>query len=720
MQQTFAEQRQQQDIRRLLLATAFLIFGGVVVAVSFAARENSSSEERPRTQTLQFFCPGDEGTSVCYSDDEVLASSCLDVQCCEVATATKSSSLLRQNLVSCESSPSLSLASCIEADVPPPTNPSCPSLPFYALPKTDVPPGDTLTVGAVGDILLESTMQRQAARHSSYAEAWQAVTPLLQRSDIAFANHEGTASFVESIPDNPDDMVNFTLTDVDRGPQPLRYADNKDDSQVFYSGGPYLQFNYHPMLAADLASSGIDVVSTANNHCLDRGLLGINSTLDALDDAGVAYTGTRRSTDESWHVHIDRKGWRIAWVACTDGTNFQRNRRDRAADLVLNCFSERFVDLVLTLAADPTTHAVVAVVHWGSSPPKDAEGDAAREMGYGQTGFGTRGIVYQRQPDCAMRHWARRIAEAGAAVVLGMHPHVLHGFERYVTSYGRETLIVHSLGNFASHGGYLATKPPPAFLGRGYDSQVGFLLRRTSVLLEFGLQWNASRNWAQVACLSYVPLYRRLSDIGFVEPAMTAENKTTYEIHVLTAPASEKPVENSFVGERFGPLKEYANGGGVYNGQSWEAALDIETNEYAPSCYPLSDAPVSAVDAGIYSGVLHQNDNGRTVSVATGYCLRCEPVDNEGPEDGCRWCEYKRARYCKGPSSSKIRLGQALPFDECLSLVAQHANCSQYAYAGGGLGRCTCMRKGETCNLAKSKQSQVVYRRECGSVPQGV
>ena len=41
--------------------------------------------------------------------------------------------------------------------------------------------------------------------------------------------------------------------------------------------------------------------------------------------------------------------------------------------------------------------------------------------------------------------------EAGASAVIGSHPHVLQPWERFVTKDGRETFIVYSLGNFASH-----------------------------------------------------------------------------------------------------------------------------------------------------------------------------------------------------------------------------------------------------------------------------
>ena len=51
-------------------------------------------------------------------------------------------------------------------------------------------------------------------------------------------------------------------------------------------------FNTPDSFAAALAACGFDLVSTANNHCLDRKLSGQKRTLDILDRAGIAHVGT--------------------------------------------------------------------------------------------------------------------------------------------------------------------------------------------------------------------------------------------------------------------------------------------------------------------------------------------------------------------------------------------------------------------------------------------
>jgi poly-gamma-glutamate capsule biosynthesis protein CapA/YwtB (metallophosphatase superfamily) len=74
------------------------------------------------------------------------------------------------------------------------------------------------------------------------------------------------------------------------------------DRNVYSS---YPRFNYHASLLDDLIRSGVDVVSTANNHALDRESTGVDATIAALDRVGLAHTG---------HTHARRHG---PWHAVT-------------------------------------------------------------------------------------------------------------------------------------------------------------------------------------------------------------------------------------------------------------------------------------------------------------------------------------------------------------------------------------------------------------------
>lgn len=263
-----------------------------------------------------------------------------------------------------------------------------------------------ITIAAVGDLLIHRELQKQAfADDAHFRGLWTDVEPLLSRADIAYANLEGP-----------------TAQGIDRWGK-----ERKDPGFVFdnkvYSG--YARFNYHPQLVQDLVSSGFDIVSTANNHSLDRGALGVDRTIDALVAAKLPYTGTRRQGDTKapWHGVTQVSGITIAWLACTLHTNYQKDDLGQ----VLRCFDDpkQVPRLVRKLVKDPDIDAVIVTPHWGKE--------------------------YKHEPIGKQRRLAQAVFDAGALAVLGSHPHVLQPWETLVGNDGRQGLAMYSMGNFASH-----------------------------------------------------------------------------------------------------------------------------------------------------------------------------------------------------------------------------------------------------------------------------
>jgi hypothetical protein len=86
----------------------------------------------------------------------------------------------------------------------------------------------------------------------------------------------------------------------------------------------YPSFRTPPALARSIRSVGWDACSTASNHSLDAGELGVRSTLEALDRAGLRHAGTARSLRERRQpTIIDVKGARIAFLSYTAVSNGQ-------------------------------------------------------------------------------------------------------------------------------------------------------------------------------------------------------------------------------------------------------------------------------------------------------------------------------------------------------------------------------------------------------------
>ena len=265
--------------------------------------------------------------------------------------------------------------------------------------------GDRINIALVGDLLLHGPLQRRAyASDDGFLAIWGAVLPLLRNADITYANLEGP-------------VAKGVSRSFRAGNDPGRVFDNR----VYTS---YPLFNYHHSLLDDLVSSGIDVVSTANNHALDRGGLGADLTISALRERDIAFTGTiARGTPRTFSPHTSSRLGNIAWIACTYGTNGISDRGDQ----VLLCFADRAELLaeVSRLARDPATAAVFVTPHWG--------------------------VEYQSRAGRRQRNLAQDLAEAGATAIVGAHPHVLQQLEVIDTSDGRRVPVLYSLGNFVSN-----------------------------------------------------------------------------------------------------------------------------------------------------------------------------------------------------------------------------------------------------------------------------
>ncbi len=273
-------------------------------------------------------------------------------------------------------------------------------------------PGATLTIAAVGDVLLHSPLQRQAyAADDGFISLWSDVADLIASADVSYANLEGPTAR----------GVNSAGRDV---PDPGKVF----DGTVYAS---YPMFNYHPSLTNDLVESGIDVVSTSNNHSLDRRALGADRTIEALEAADLPFTGTRRSDGTGdWHTYTEEGGFRLAWLGCTYGTNGIPDNEGQ----VRHCYDDEdeILAQIAALKSEPGVDAVLVTPHWGTE--------------------------YTHNPADRDIRLAHAFIEAGAVAVIGAHPHVLQPWERYVTDDGREGFVVYSLGNFVSNQSQLARR----------------------------------------------------------------------------------------------------------------------------------------------------------------------------------------------------------------------------------------------------------------------
>ena len=164
--------------------------------------------------------------------------------------------------------------------------------------------------------------------------------------------------------------------------------------------------------ASSLRDAHISVVSNANNHAYDYGRRALRETILYLDSVGVACVGTSiDSVQDCSPVVLERSGIRVGFLAYTQFMNYKGSWVGHVA-----LFDEHRV--ASDIASLRTKADFIVVSYHG-------------------------GTEYVDRPPGTVKRDFRIIADAGADVVLGHHPHYVQGIEWY-----NKTLFLYSLGNF--------------------------------------------------------------------------------------------------------------------------------------------------------------------------------------------------------------------------------------------------------------------------------
>lgn len=171
-----------------------------------------------------------------------------------------------------------------------------------------------------------------------------------------------------------------------------------------------------PRTVRSLVAAGFDLVTLANNHMLDYGPLGLEDTLFTLRQARIAHAGAgmNQAAARKAVVLTGNDGRRFAFLA----------------------YSQTFPAEFWATASRPgTAHGDPAIFTADIQKAKAVADEVIVAFHWGEE-LKTAPLAYQKD----FAHWC---IDAGAALVVGHHPHVLQGLEVY-----HGGLIAYSLGNF--------------------------------------------------------------------------------------------------------------------------------------------------------------------------------------------------------------------------------------------------------------------------------
>lgn len=247
---------------------------------------------------------------------------------------------------------------------------------------------DTITLTIVGDVMCHSTQFNAVNKNGVYdfTKVFSAVKPYLSTSDLSFANLETVTA----------------------------------GSEEQYTGYP--QFNTPAAMLDALKDAGFDVLTTSNNHSLDRRFKGIERTIDSLDARGFKHTGTYKfSEDTSKVLVVESKGYKLAVFAYTFGTNGipLPTGKEFCVSLMDSARMKRDVERAKQSGADQ----IAMFIHWGNE--------------------------YERVPNNRQKEFANYLSQIGVDFIFGSHPHVIQP-TAFIENNQKKTFVIYSLGNFVS------------------------------------------------------------------------------------------------------------------------------------------------------------------------------------------------------------------------------------------------------------------------------
>ena len=198
--------------------------------------------------------------------------------------------------------------------------------------------------------------------------------------------------------------------------------------EVTLGGKPYRgypQFSAPDEFLHAIKDAGFDILTTANNHSLDRRRRGLERTLTLIDSIGLTAVGTYRSEEDRNHRYpliVEKNGIRIALLCATYGTNGIATTPPN----IVNSLSRKELANDIQRARAMKPNVIIALMHWGTE--------------------------YQQTPNEEQVELAQWLINQGVDHIIGSHPHVIQPIKMIPhAEYPTQHAVVYSLGNYVSN-----------------------------------------------------------------------------------------------------------------------------------------------------------------------------------------------------------------------------------------------------------------------------
>jgi poly-gamma-glutamate synthesis protein (capsule biosynthesis protein) len=179
------------------------------------------------------------------------------------------------------------------------------------------------------------------------------------------------------------------------------------------------------------------IVSVANNHSLDNGFESLKKTINLLKSRGVLSNGVKDLESKKYSL-FQAKGIKVGFYASTWGVNNPKAKDQEKLNIIdgiapyinNNLVQIHDIQLALQQMQNDGVEFKIIYMHWG--------------------------YEFEFYPRENIMKLAYQIAESGANLILGSHPHVFQAAEiipikkNNLDSSSHVTLVNYSLGNFCT------------------------------------------------------------------------------------------------------------------------------------------------------------------------------------------------------------------------------------------------------------------------------
>ena len=259
--------------------------------------------------------------------------------------------------------------------------------------QEEIKPDVRFTLTAIGDIMCHNTQYWDAYQKETdtydFSYVFENVKDYIAAGDVSIAN------------------IETSFAGKERG----------------YSNYPV--FNSPDELVRDVKSTGLDIITTAGNHCLDMGYSGLSRTIDVLKNNGIEQLGTYKSQEERDTIFIkDVKGVKIAFIDYTYGTNGIPVPSGK--EYCVNLIDKNLIKKDIEAAKSQNVDMIIACMHWGDE--------------------------YKTKANKEQEDLADFLFNFGVNVIIGNHPHVLEQMEKRTITLEDGTtqdgFVIFACGNF--------------------------------------------------------------------------------------------------------------------------------------------------------------------------------------------------------------------------------------------------------------------------------